>query len=420
MRKKILFISLFVLIILSFNALAAVPSPSDAFSGLGDFFTGLFTGSTNSDNLYLLTVLLYFIVLMVIFFEGVRMLPLFGRAGEINGPGKWFAGAAAGLATIGIFVAEHASGKSAQDLLVGLLAPFGVYGGFAIAGLLAWMAFHTLSNMDFFKEKTVTAMAFAGAIGLSVAGYILSMDTLLGWSYLLLLIVFLAGIIPSVIGAFSNRDKGSSSYSSPSDRSSTTSTSSDISPSKQKKKQKKAKKKETKTVKKAEKATETEEKWALREYQLLKATKELLDSGDPKKVYQAAKKQNSFKRILKRLNQYWKRSFKNFKKLEDTSKNKEARALNREIKMYFQNLLKVLESDFPSAAEKILNTINEEGNFKKSGKPVENSGLYTAPLNKMKEAVDKALEWDTAFIQKIRELEKMAKVIEKADQIEEE
>ena len=88
--------------------------------------------------------------------------------------------------------------------------------------------------------------------------------------------------------------------------------------------------------------------------------------------------------------------------------------------MYFQNLLKVLESDFPSAAEKILNTINEEGNFKKSGKPVENSGLYTAPLNKMKEAVDKALEWDTAFIQKIRELEKMAKVIEKADQIEEE
>ena len=183
---------LFIFSLLSFSALAAVPSPSEAFSGLGGFFTGLFTGAS-SDNLYLLTFLLYFILLMLLFLEGIRYLPIFGGTGESSAAGKWFAVAAAGLSTISIFIAEQTTGKSTKEIISGLMSPWGIYGGLAIAGFFAGTAYHVISNMDYFKEKTMMKMAIAASIGLSVTGFLLSKDTFLAWSYVILFLVFIVG-----------------------------------------------------------------------------------------------------------------------------------------------------------------------------------------------------------------------------------
>ena len=175
--------------------------------------------------------------------------------------------------------------------------------------------------------------------------------------------------------------------------------------------------KEKEDIEKGEAAAEKEEEWALKEYQLLKDTKKLLDSDDPKQIYQAAKRGKSFKRILKRLNRYWKRSTKNFKKLKDSPKNIEAKKLNKEIKLYFQKILVLLESNFPEAADNMLDTIDDKGLLKKSKKDPRKVGtkanFYKGHLNKMKAAIDNAIKWDIAFVQKIRELEKIAKELEK-------
>ena len=113
------------------------------------------------------------------------------------------------------------------------------------------------------------------------------------------------------------------------------------------------------------------------------------------------------------MNKYWKRSYKNFKKLKDTPKNADAKKLNHEIKKYFQEILVLLENNFSLAASQIIHLLNDEGKFRKSNKDPTNNNFYKSNLKKMKDSINDVIKWDTAFVAKIKELEKMAKELEK-------
>ena len=405
MKKRILFLSLFVLTILSFSAFAqGVPSPSEAFSGLGDFFTGLFTGATDSSNLYLLTVLFYYVIFMVLFMEGVRLLPLFGNRGEINASGKWFAWAAAGLATLGIFIAEQASGKSVQEIMVGVLSPFGVYGGFAIAGLLAWITFHTISHMETFKEKTVTAMAFAAAVGLSVAGYILSMNNLLGWSYIILLLVFIFGCIPNLVSAWSNRDKSSPSTVDKVKEFYTRGP--------------RAKKEKRKETKKTKKDTKKVEKFALAELSLLKdirgdieKSKDICGTNKSEHGINLTREGRTLRRMRSRTNGLIS-DLKDFEKIASDAQKSKITKWKEQINIYFNSLVKVCSRG--GELEKILK------------KQCTKSWNKTAKKKDLLKLVDDAIQKDTALIATFEEINKefnkalVQQQIKKAENVEEE
>ncbi len=180
-------------------------------------------------------------------------------------------------------------------------------------------------------------------------------------------------------------------------------------------KEEKDTKKEKKAEEKATKTTKKEEEFALREYKELIETKKLLDSNDPKQIYQAAKKKKILNRITRRLNRFWKRSLRSFKKLKDTPQSKEAKKLSENNKIYFQKLMVLLEQNFHVASNNMLDTIDKNGLLKKSKKKPEGNiaNFYNAHLNKMKKAIDDAIKWDKAFVANIRKLEKMVEEIEK-------
>jgi hypothetical protein len=197
--SSMLILGLFLVSILAFGVSAEAYVPADLGNGLSGFFTGLkelFTGGeTNYDNWYLLSFLLYFVIFIAIFWEGAYRLPLFGAKGEINGPGKAFCFAAAGLGTLSIFFVEQASQKTTREMLQNLLAPFGIYGAFAIAALLTFITYKFLTDTELFAEQTMMAIAIAASVGLVSVGYILTSSTLLGWGFMIMILVVIVGLI---------------------------------------------------------------------------------------------------------------------------------------------------------------------------------------------------------------------------------
>ncbi|MFH1405665.1 MAG: hypothetical protein ABIG52_00430 [Nanoarchaeota archaeon] len=172
-----------------------MPTPGSSFSGLLDFFRGIFTGTATMEDAYLISFILYFVLFLAIFMEGIKIIPFFGARGEITKPGKAFAIAAAGLSTIALFIVEQGTQVSTADRISHLTAPFGVWGGVIIATILAYMAFRFIYDTELFKEHVIIAMAIAVAIGVTLAGFLLTMDTLIGWGFLILLLSFLIGLI---------------------------------------------------------------------------------------------------------------------------------------------------------------------------------------------------------------------------------
>ncbi|MBU0470128.1 MAG: hypothetical protein KKA62_00275 [Nanoarchaeota archaeon] len=195
MKLKKIILALLLTTIFFYSALAAVPTPGSSFSGLLDFFRGIFTGTATMEDAYLISFILYFVLFLAIFMEGIKIIPFFGARGEITKPGKAFAIAAAGLSTIALFIVEQGTQVSTADRISHLTAPFGVWGGVIIATILAYMAFRFIYDTELFKEHVIIAMAIAVAIGVTLAGFLLTMDTLIGWGFLILLLSFLIGLI---------------------------------------------------------------------------------------------------------------------------------------------------------------------------------------------------------------------------------
>lgn len=209
-KNKLVFLFLIILFMVSLSSigvLAQVPTPADMFSNLGDFFSSLFVGGADWETSYLLTFVLYFIIFMAIFVEGLKYLPFFGGVGEISIPGKWFAFAAAMLATLGIFIGEQVSGRSAREAVAYVAAPWGLWGGLAIAGIIAFISYKLIRDSGLFGEEIMRSAALAVAIGLMAAGWLLS-PVLFGWGFLVMLIVLIVGIVTHVIRVWGEKGGG--------------------------------------------------------------------------------------------------------------------------------------------------------------------------------------------------------------------
>jgi len=206
MKNKFL-TSLFIsLIALSFTVLAEIPTPGKALTDAGAFLVGLVRGGVTIEGMYLLSFVLYFIVFMAIFVEGVKYLPFFGARGEVSGSGKWFAFAAAGLATVGIFFTEKALGKGMKEIVESVVMPFGFWGGIVIAGIIAFISYKGIRDVGIFKDSVMKAMALALSIGLMITGWLLS-PALFGWAFYLWIIIFGFGFVGYVVNHFGKRDK---------------------------------------------------------------------------------------------------------------------------------------------------------------------------------------------------------------------
>ena len=203
MKKILLFVLSFVMS--SFSALAAegVPTASEMFknlfSDLSIFAKGVMVGSASMDNTYFLVFIAYFILILAIYVEGLKFLPLFGGKGDISTPGKWFAFAATTLSVMGIFVAEQASGQSSQELINMALAPFGVWAGLALAGIFALIVFLAGKDSGLFEKHMTLGITYSLAVGMIFAGFFLSQANVIGWGYFLMIIAIIVGIIVVIV-----------------------------------------------------------------------------------------------------------------------------------------------------------------------------------------------------------------------------
>ncbi|MBU0470127.1 MAG: hypothetical protein KKA62_00280 [Nanoarchaeota archaeon] len=199
MKIRILFLLVISMVLFAVPIFAAVPTPGDAFAGLGDFFADLFRGGATYEGAYWLTFVLYFIIFISIFIEGLKLISFFGQRGEVSTSGKWFAFAAALLANVGIFITEQASGTSVREIIERVTSPFGLWGALSLAIIISLIAYRGVRDMGIFKDSVLKAMALSLSIGLMVAGWLFS-PTLLGWAFYLLIIVGLIGLLTHVLG----------------------------------------------------------------------------------------------------------------------------------------------------------------------------------------------------------------------------
>ncbi len=194
----LILLSLLLLVVSSSLALAAVPAPSsvgDMLSKVLNFFKYLFTGKANLEDTYFIVFILYFVIFLAIFMEALKFISFFGERGTVSKQGKVFAVAAAALSTLALFLIDSASGTTGISRLESLVAPFGVWGAVVLAVVIAWITYQMFKDTAVFREEIMTSMAIAGAVGVTFAGFLLSMDQLVGWGFFILLLVFLVGAI---------------------------------------------------------------------------------------------------------------------------------------------------------------------------------------------------------------------------------
>ncbi len=173
-----------------------MPLPdTSTFSDVFSFFRGLFTGDARMEDAYFISFFLYFIIFLAVYMEGLSRIPIFGEKGKINKSGKVFAVAASGLSTFALFLVDTITGIPMTERLSYLVSPWGVWGGVLIAGIIAYMTFSFLHKVEGLKEETAFVMAVAASVGVVFAGFLLTMENVIGWGFLLMLLVFLiAGI----------------------------------------------------------------------------------------------------------------------------------------------------------------------------------------------------------------------------------
>lgn len=187
---------LLLVVLLSFSVSAAVLTVGGASSSFVDWIKGLFTGGLNIEDLFLPSLLLYFTLFMAIYYEGLFRLPLFGRRREVSRAGTAFAFAAAALTTFALFMIDDH--KTMQQRLEHLLAPFGIWGAFALAAIIAFISYRAIKDSGLFDDKILTPMAITAAVALTFAGYLLGLGNLVGWGFLIMLIVMGVGAISAI------------------------------------------------------------------------------------------------------------------------------------------------------------------------------------------------------------------------------
>ena len=147
------------------------------------------------EDAYFISFFLYFIIFLSVYMEGLSRIPIFGEKGKINKSGKVFAVAASGLSTFALFLVDTITGIPMTERLSYLVSPWGVWGGVLIAGIIAYMTFSFLHKVVGLKDETAFVMAVAASVGVVFAGFLLTMENVIGWGFLLMLLVFLiAGI----------------------------------------------------------------------------------------------------------------------------------------------------------------------------------------------------------------------------------
>ncbi len=169
-------------------------TPADFLTWIGGVFDGL-SGKAAWKDLYWLTPILYFVIFVAIWFEAIRLTPIFGPKGEVNRVGKWFVAAAAGLSTLGVFFAERAGGQTLQEVAKGLILPFGIWGATILAIILAFIIFKWIRDSNIFGEEITVPIAVSVALALILIGFFLSVDYFFSWG-------FLIAIIGAVVGLF--------------------------------------------------------------------------------------------------------------------------------------------------------------------------------------------------------------------------
>lgn len=179
------------------SANQGIPStPEGFFTFIADFLKSLFSGGSASwDSLYWITPLFYLFIFGAIWYEGVRVIPVFGRRGEINAAGKWFVAGATGLSTLGIFVGEQVAGKTARQIVGGLITPFGVWGALFIALFIGLIFFKWIRDSGIFGDHILLPVATAVSIGAITAGWLLSYSYLFSWGFVIALIGAAVGLI---------------------------------------------------------------------------------------------------------------------------------------------------------------------------------------------------------------------------------
>jgi hypothetical protein len=202
----------FLLLLALINTALAQPvAPKDAFSTTFSFFRGLSSGSGSVESAYFISVILYFIIFLTIFMEGVKLIKFFGAGGEVSKQGKWFSIAAAALSTIALFFVDQRSGVSTTERLQSLVLPFGIWGGLVIAAVIAYITYRFMKDTEVFEEHIMIAMAIAAAVGITLAGFLLNINQMVGWGFLLLLASFIVG---AVVAVFLHYDDGSEARAS--------------------------------------------------------------------------------------------------------------------------------------------------------------------------------------------------------------
>ena len=194
-KTRIGTIILLLTIMFSFSVLAEVPTPGESITNLFQFIKDLFAGVPEIESAYLISQILFFILFLAIFMEGLRALPIFGYKGEVNKQGKVFSVAASLLSTLSLYVIDYATQVSTTERLNALLAPFGVWGGLAIAGIMCYITFKLIYDSEVFREQVMLAIAIAASVGITFAGFLLSLNNLIGWGYLIMLLALLVGAI---------------------------------------------------------------------------------------------------------------------------------------------------------------------------------------------------------------------------------
>ena len=416
--KNIILITICLIMVglFSFGVLAAdgVPTPSEMFSDLGSFFKDIFTGSADADQGYFLVYIAYFILIMAIYVEGLKFLPLFGSKGEISTPGKWFAFAATFLSVAAIFMGEQFTGQSTGEIMRGAVAPFGAWAGVAIAGLMALIIFLALRETEMFKEHTMVGIAIALAVGLMFAGQMLSEPNLLGYGTIILVIAAIVGLAAGAAGdKWGGGGSGSGGSTSPSGDSGG-----------------KTPKEKEKDTEKGKKETEKEEKYVQREiYELIKIKKEIGKAKNGKELMKIRDhKVRKLERIERRMAKRLERLEKNGKKLAGNVPAKKTGIMKelREFKTYSKYIITVLSKGgvldtaltYPNPHNWFsgLGTMIKESDIKSNNKSIKN---FEARKKNSLTVVTTALKWDEGFYVKLKKFEKELEKLEAEEQAKE-
>ncbi len=145
--------------------------------------------------MYLLTIILYFVLLYGIFSTVATKVKLFGE--ELNKNAKTFIAALSGLSTLGIFGLQTTT--NINTVLAQKLGPFATFAGVVIGLGLFVMVYYGFAKDD--AQKGFKLGLLVAGLGVIWVGYYLNNGTFLGLGFLIVFIAMLVMLIGWIAGA---------------------------------------------------------------------------------------------------------------------------------------------------------------------------------------------------------------------------